>query len=527
MPRMRHGEVATIEAVQQAQVSLSMELAGGPDVALAVAAPVDLRRFDYLFPDLQSNPVNLLEITPNTVANLTRLGQSMLLDNDNSGGDGPIPAIYTYFGQFVDHDATFEVVSDTLTRLDDPALSPLSVEDVRDKIKNTRTGTLELDSLYDLPAVPDGEKMLLGKVTALGSTAPPTARPPVTDDEHDLPRRERSNDPALDREALIGDPRNDENTIVSQLHTAFLRAHNALVSGHNLTMQEAKSLLRQHYQHVVLHDFLKRIAGQDALDKALSTRVDYYDGLMEPFFTPLEFSVAVYRYGHSMVRANYDFNLNFNASGAPGTFPASLQLLFTFTALSGGLGFGQGDATLPDNWIIEWPHLIDGGSSPARRIDTQLVEPLAGLRDVTGTQLPGIMSSLAVRNLLRGYLLRMPTGQAVAGAMGEATLTEAELIAVAESVSTEQRDALVAGNFHTRTPLWYYVLAEAQAQTGGTHLGKVGGGIVARVFVELVRRSEDSILRQYSWAPTLPTRVARPAGEYLLEDLLTLAGVLS
>jgi hypothetical protein len=59
---------------------------------------------------------------------------------------------------------------------------------------------------------------------------------------------------------------------------------------------------------------------------------------------PLEFSVAGYRFGHSMVRGNYDFNLNFNRSGQPTT----LDFLFTFTALSGGLGFGPGTFNLPD-----------------------------------------------------------------------------------------------------------------------------------------------------------------------------------
>ncbi len=524
MPRLSHGENPTIESIMAAQASLNFELAGAPEVALAVTAPVDLRNFGFLFPDLQNDPANLLAETAATRNNLVRLGASMLLDDDNTSGDGPIPAIYTYFGQFVDHDATFEVVSDTLTKLDDLALAPLSVQDMLDKLKNTRTGTLELDSLYDLPAPTDGEKMLVGAVSALNATSKPLLRPPGKDDFNDLPRREPSGDQDRDREALIGDPRNDENTIVAQLHTAFLRAHNALVTDHGMTMQQAKTTLRQHYQWVVLHDFVKRICGQAALDEALAPG-GIYDGLREPFFMPFEFSVAAYRFGHSMIRANYDFNLNFNRTGAPGTVPGSLALLFTFTAFHGDFGPAN-TPTLPENWIVEWKELLDNGSSPARVIDTVLVEPLAHLRNAKGIGLPGEMARLAVRNLLRGYLLRMPTGQAVAQALGVTPLTSAELIAVAEQVSTEQRDALTAGGFDTRTPLWYYILAEAQAATGGVHLGPVGGKIVAKVIVELVRRSEDSILRYGGWSPTLPVRPGGTEGEYILADLLALAGVL-
>ena len=113
-----------------------------------------------------------------------------------------------------------------------------------------------------------------------------------------------------------------------------------------------------------------------------------------------------------MIRADYDFNVNFNTTATAPHIPATLELLFTFTALTGDLGDFD---TLPDNWIIEWEHFVDGGGTLnlARRFDTKLVEPLFTLRDFVGQPLPD-EARLAVRNLLRGYLLRMPTGQAVA-----------------------------------------------------------------------------------------------------------------
>jgi hypothetical protein len=192
------------------------------------------------------------------------------------------------------------------------------------------------------------------------------------------------------------------------------------------SFRKAKRILRQHYQHIVIHDFLKeQIADKQIVEDTIQNGSRVYDPDDDDFFLPLEFSVAAYRFGHSMVRGGYNFNLNFNFSNEPGpngfTVRATFDLLFTFTALSGQLGEFD---TLPENWIIEWENFFEGGqfSNPARRIDTKLVDPLQKLRDETGQQLVDsptdtegrISASLAVRNLLRGYLLRMPTGQAVA-----------------------------------------------------------------------------------------------------------------
>ena len=199
--------------------------------------------------------------------------------------------------------------------------------------------------------------MQVGLVTALGQNQKPFLRPPNKGDDNDLPREGRSSVDTHDRAALIGDLRN-EDTIVAQLHVAFLKAHNALVDqGRNF--RQAQRLLRQHYQHIVIHDFLKkRIADPQIVDRILQHGNRVYDALAEPFFLPLEYSVAAYRFGHSMVRARYDFNLNFNTSGEPGTLAApSSELLFTFTAISGELGRGLDANTLPENWIIEWEEL--------------------------------------------------------------------------------------------------------------------------------------------------------------------------
>ena len=240
-----------------------------------------------------------------------------------------------------------------------------------------------------------------------------------------------------------------------------------------------------------------------------------------------------------MVRPEYDFNVNFNRSGDRTsdddfTTPATLDLLFTFTALSGQLGFGPGTDRLPENWIIQWENFFDpqgrAGLSKARRIDTELADPLTRLKNMEG-KLEGsppenLAAKLAVRNLLRGYMLRMPTGQAVARALRKKlrgvrdipVLSPQqiednakkfdEMQAEVGQAAVKQADVLQRrqGELLRRTPLWYYILAEAAILSDGQRLGPVGSTIVAEVLVGLVRRSPDSILDpDLDWQPNLPS----------------------
>ena len=529
MPRLAHGRTPETEEVAQAAQALA-DVSTDIPLAFAVTPPVDVHDFDFMFLSLQSNANNLLPTSAETVSNLKHLGRTME-DADALGAahDSPIPAVYTYFGQFVDHDITLEAQSTPLgtsvAKLVASDMKPQSLAEIRE-LKNVRSATLDLDSLYGAPAPADpanAAKMKIGKVSNTGSTDFPLKKPKGKTNDNDLPRRGRTGDKLKDREALIGDPRNDENTIVAQLHLAFLKAHNALVD-EGRTRTQARRVLRQHYQHIVVHDFLKRIVDPAIVNKIVRDGNQWFNALGEPFFMPLEFAVAGFRFGHTMIRGLYDFNLNFNTSGDDGTFPADVNLLFTFTALSGELGDFD---TLPHNWIIEWERIVDGAkgrAGKARKFDTALASVggsnLFALTSETGDPAtPGPDAPrLAVRNLLRGYRLRMPTGQAVAKHLGLPVLTAAQLRATA--INSKQRERLEP--FVTRTPLWYYLLAEAKHH-GGNRLGPVGGTIVAEVLVGLVRRSTDSILSVPNWKPSLP---AAKAGTFTLSDLLTFAGVL-
>jgi heme peroxidase len=517
MPRIGHGGALSLENLRVARDAL-VALSADVPAAFAAIRPVDTRDFGFLFKDLQDDPVNLLPQRRRTRDGLVALGRTMQdAGGAAGGGDAGIPAAYTYFGQFVDHDVTLEARSADLPDLLGEDLAPLSRSEIKERLRNARTAALELDSVYGPPAPRNGDSMEVGKVAASGG------RPPGKDDFNDLPREPRRRLPERDRAALIGDPRNDENLVVAQLQVAFLRAHNRLVR-EGKTFLEARRTLRRHYQHIVLNDFLKRIADPQIVDDTIQEN-QVYDPLDEQFFLPLEFTVAAYRFGHSMVRANYDFNLNFP--------DATLGQLFTFTALSGQLG-GDGAPefdTLPEIWIIQWENFVDAGGqfNRARRIDTKLVEPLFELPDVLGARQPGNAGRLAVRNLLRGYLLRLPTGQAVArelrrrlqGVRDVPVLSPQQIKDAA--ASEEQVRALTDAEFLQRTPLWYYVLAEAAVLGDGRRLGPVGSTIVAEVLVGLIRRSPDSILNTGNPGPDLPS--ARP-GEFTLPDLLRFAGVL-
>jgi len=505
MARTQHGEVVSLSDFKGAQEGIKSinESVGG---AMAPASIPESTSFGYLFPELQSNPDNLLpaDKPDETAKNLISLGETMRDTGDKPELNSTLPSAYTYFGQFVDHDIVFEAANNI--DLGDPKFKPLSLIEIGQKIKNLRTPMFDLESVYGrtsngTPVPRDCAVLRLGLVAKSGD------RPPRKDENNDLPRKAKAPaTPQVDREALIGDARNDENLIISQLHVAFLRAHRALVVG-GLSFNEAKKTLVQHYHWLIIHDFLKRIAGKAVIEDILRHGNKIFRPPVCGLFMPLEFSAAAYRFGHSMIRSKYNYNLNFKNNTA-----ATLSQLFSATKFTAD--FASFDH-IPEMWIVEWENFLDGGTNRARRIDTRLVEPLFELPDPPALP-PNTIKSLAVRNLLRGYLLRMPVGQKVAERIGARVMSEADIEKAA--ANEEQVKVLRNGEFLKRTPLWYYILAEA---ADGYELGPVGSTIVAEVLIGLVRWSEESILSQPGWKPTLGSK----PGSFTLVDFFRLAGV--
>ncbi|MDX6624011.1 MAG: hypothetical protein QOE75_1943 [Solirubrobacterales bacterium] len=395
--------------------------------------------------------------------------------------DNPkIPAAYTYFGQFVDHDITFDPVS-VLQRQNDP-----------DALTDFRSPRFDLDCVYG--SGPVDQPYLYDQPKRLKLLIDPKNR----NQEPDLQRN-------AEEVALIGDPRNDENIIVSQLQLTFLRFHNkvaALVAKDKKVpakrkFEVAQRLVRWHYQWVILEDFLPRIVGKAAVEdrvsrsKAKGVEIDlrWFEPKSDPFM-PLEFSVAAYRYGHSQIRGRYD--LNGTVKGVP---------IFISGEKVDPLADLRGSRVLPKFWTIDWSFFLDvpgEAKKPqaSRRIDANLAD---GLFDLPG--FPDAESSLAFRNLKRGQALGLPSGQKVAEEMDLKPLTGKDLGAPAE------------------TPLWFYILKEAELG-GGQQLGPVGGGIVAEVLLGLLKGDKLSFVNEKpKWRPTLGPK----AGRFTLADLVRFA----
>lgn len=479
--------------------------------------------FGYLFPSLQTKASLLIEDDA-TVAGLRELGETMRTPKSDVVPFSTIPSIYTYFGQFVDHDITF---------FDRPGSGkPLSKDFVGDikpanlkalGVLNKRSSQLQLDLLYngaELEA--DGMHLKIGVVTDA-----PGGAIPNKDEFNDVPRMPFDQDQDHPRAAQIGDPRNDNNLILSQLHVAFLRAHNALVDQTN-DFQTARSLLRQHYHWVLIHDFLKQVCDEEIVEDILNRSDPLCNPEAENFCLPLEFTVAAYRFGHGMIRKTYYYS-----DRLPGvSFNALVPLMQM--KIEGGES-----PTLPNSRIIQWERFvgenfpqINGSRNFARRIGTTLVKPLFNVLDANGKALQGEVN-LAKMDLLRGYMLTMPTGQAVAReliAKGRTipVLTDAQIVDAA--ANTPQKTILEDSDlkFSSRTPLWFYLMAEADRLGGGNRLGPVGSTLVAEVLIALVRRSPESILPKIGAAagPDAFVPMKTASGKFKLADLLRLAEVL-
>lgn len=444
----------------------------------------DRGRFGRMFgnlPGFQADPAALRE--------LGKAGGPMDGGQNNPDHPNGLGAGFTFLGQFIDHDITFDPTS-SLERQADP-----------EAVSNFRTPTLELDNLYGagpgaspfLYRRDDRSQFLLGLDTA--------ERP------NDLPRNQEGI-------ALIGDPRNDENLIVSQLHVALLKFHNAVATqvaanppAGKSVFEEAQRLVRWHYQWMILHEFLPLIVGQELVSNILKEGRKFYKWRNEPFI-PVEFSVAAYRFGHSQVRPGYRISTDFARPlfSPPGAVATPGDVLPS--DLSGG-------RRIAPEQVVEWNRFFSTGGNTTnlqigKRFDTLVSPPLLNLPFASGSA--SDPQSLPVRNLLRGHIFGLPSGQDVAVAMGEVPLTADEIGQPASDLG-----------FGESTPLFFYCLKEAEVKANGVTLGPVGGRIVAEVFIGLIQGDKSSYLRtDPRWRPHLGKK-----GAFSMVDLLKFAGVVS
>lgn len=458
------------------------------------------------------------QLTPAQHSNddLIALAKAMISPHDDAkdGADDEenpfTPAGYTYLGQFVDHDLTFDAHSN----FDDPTSLAHAA--------NERTPRFDLDNIYgrgpeDQPylyADPFDGTLLLGEAL-----------------ENGVPDVQRN----ANGRAIIGDPRNDENSIVAQLQSAFIRFHNSLVrqaatTGRNAAEAFAWARLktRQHYQRMLLDDFLPRVIDTEAstvkptltaLKQGRHPTLRLYD-LTRPSYMPIEFSVAAYRFGHSMVRPGY--RLSVAPGDRPLTAPDNKRLFPIFDGADGGLrGFRKLDPGKHIDWSLFFSadlpagQAMDNGEGApnnakallrtqlAYKIDTMLVDPLSMLPPAIASSVP----SLAERNLRRGRDFGLPSGQHAAAIVGAAVLPDAKLTVRVDNAFDNRRPiADIAPTFKGNAPLWFYILAEAEqgvidgVAAGkdplalGARLGPLGGAIVLETFVGLMLKDPDSVL---------------------------------
>jgi hypothetical protein len=541
--RISHGETLPIGSEPSPQAGDCAK--NEPEAVRELIASRQAWPFRYRFPDTQKVALNRLPEAPTTVASLRSLGQAMC-DPNTTTTVANIPTIYTFFGQFVDHDITLEKVSDCIGQgISGSNPTPIPTNEVETEIVNSRSPNLDLDNIYPVAMDPTNkDKVRIDKVVVLPGHPLPQDLPgdlsPEMKQYNDLPRYQKDSDRRKDRMALIGDPRNDDNLITSQLTVAFLHAHNALVDrGHDF--YHARKILIQHYQWIVLSDFLCRITDPTILRAVRKEAATRQPGRPGSYIVPLEFSVAAYRFGHSQIR---HFYANYNSIPNTKSNAALLQL-FAETSFSGCL---NDHSNITADWVIDWTSFVnidpnDQGTRP-RPIDTLISSDLLNLPPMAeiGFTCP---INLAVRNLLRGYILSLPTGQAFARAVANAMpnlgicpLTPQEIESAARAavsdqtqstdgtcppVTPNQLQVLQNSEFLDRTPLWFYILAEAYVHNRGKHLGPAGSFIVAEVLIGILLNSTYSILAEPGWRPSLRGRVP---GEFDLSDLLILAGVL-
>ena len=384
------------------------------------------------------------------------------------GGDAcpdavDVAAGWPMFGQLIAHDITAD-------------RSPLVHRAAGVRIENFRSPRANLECIYGdgpignpfLYRRDDPAKLLLG-VNDAG-------------EEADLPRNREGI-------AVIGDPRNDVHIFVSQLHLAMLRMHNCVIDHLRRSatvpepaiFDEARRTLSWLYQWVIVNDYLPRLVGPELVAEIDSDGARHYRPGSSPRI-PLEFADAAFRYGHSQVREEFELN---SRSGRLPLFPDLL-----------------GFRPVAAEHAIEWDRLFDvPGKPPAQRaklIDGKLVPSLIALPDaITGPVEVDAHRSLAGRDLQRGHAYGLPSGESVARAMGETPLGPEET-------------RLGRAGWSGDTPLWLYILSEAEHRGDGERLGPVGGRIVAEVLIGIIDADPASYrARQPDWTPPLAARGER------------------
>ncbi len=381
-------------------------------------------------------------------AKLIRLAQQMM-EFSSCNDSRHFSNGLSIFGQFLAHDITFETSSRFTGRNE------------AGRFVNERTIHFDLDSMYGqwtqdyLYDENDRVKLLLGIRHE--------------DEEgqswHDLQRNSQN-------KAIIPDARNDENIIVSRMQVLFIDFHNKMIDylrdacPPGDLYREARKQVLWYYHWLIVHQYVRKICDPATLDRILAEGTQFFD---DPCHLPLEFTGAAFRTGHSQTREDNRINKN------------TRKNLFDLGAFEEMAEF------------VDWRYLFDFGDGKvqyAKLIDTKIAK---AFHDI-----PFILSkdkherSLPYRNLRRGVAYGLPSGEDLARRMC------LEVIDVPECAKLGLRG----------TPLWYYILKEAEELgNGGEYMGPLGSTLLAEVFMIILQSDSQSYLRVHpKWKPTLGER---------------------
>lgn len=508
-------------------------------------------------------------------AALDALAEATIQHDPKDKENSSIPPVFTYMGQFIDHDITANTDRETeISKIDVDVVTPLKRDAVVKGLGNLRFASLNLDSVYgDNPEQGDIAKMLQKRLRwhrdpaklEGGADNELTHLPDINPDHFNDPRRAAFAQDAnrdllrfghaskradfdiellrkgskeirelffadadtdakklIVQRAIIGDARNDENLAVAQFHLSIQRLHNELVDNapdsipsedRDAVFEWAKKTTRWIYQWLVVNAYLPAVCDPDVLEQVKREGPRLYDALIkahpasEPDLMPmpLEFSVSAFRFGHSMARESYDWNRIFGRRPDGSEERARFDLLFLFTG-SGGLA---NQPRLPANWPIAWDRFVHPvpAAMPdrsARKIDTHLNLDLGKMANESPGD-SGVMRHLAKRNLRRGYRLNIPSAQGCLNALAADFNINLPRLSKADLLSGHTGDAVKQGGFETATPLWFYVLKEAEHLSDGNRLGPLGSLLVADTLIGLIHKSPDSFVNAapggHSWKP--------------------------
>lgn len=501
-------------------------------------------RFCYLFPELANDPMSGLfpgTSEDETVQRLKQFEAVFRPPELPARLRMQLPAVYTYFGQFVNHDMSaptggmlVNVASlspaGIMGSLDLPGLfkewRAADIEPILDHFVNEHETPLTLSSLYgdgpdsddpEVQALYADDRLHFRLAQTIGLSAERfgaiTKTPPGlihrNQGAHDIPRD--------GTRALIADRRNDSNLILCQLHLALMLLHNKAVDALQPGIPDrvalfaaARQLVNLHYQWCILNDYLPHLLADGVLATVLADAPRLRTNAV-----PMEFTTAAFRFGHSMVGESYDFNPNFGFQGRIKA-AATLKELFDFTSHAGMRGQA---VQLPDHWVADWNRLTrlsPDGATQSERIDLDFSVTMLNLVGEGASLTHG---SIFFRNILRGFHRRIPFGQQLASAYKLPVLSDAQIAAALPPKTMVPDD----GNLRelardmgilTHTPAWVYFLAEAQVLSGGERLGPTASHIIAETFVGLLRHNPMSVLNVMGgWHPgssPLKTAAAQP-----------------